>query len=253
MHTLSSFELLDVWERGRTQRQEHRALQALAAAWPETSIEALAELDLGHRDARLLALREATFGSRLSSVTACPACGERLELTFDVADILVEDLSGPPPVSDEPHVLEMEDWVVQFRVPNSRDLEVVGEAASAAGSAEAARRTILARCILEARQKGQNVDIEQLPEVVMDAVAASIGEADPQANIDLDLTCPACGERWLGAFDIASFFWTEIEVWAQRLLTDVHRLASAYGWREADILAMTPLRRRTYLEMISYG
>jgi hypothetical protein len=34
------------------------------------------------------------------------------------------------------------------------------------------------------------------------------------------------------------------------VLREVHILASAYGWREDDILAMSPARRRIYLEML---
>jgi hypothetical protein len=33
------------------------------------------------------------------------------------------------------------------------------------------------------------------------------------------------------------------------MLYDVHALASAYGWREADVLAMSPMRRQVYLEL----
>jgi hypothetical protein len=47
-----------------------------------------------------------------------------------------------------------------------------------------------------------------------------------------------------------SFLWSEIHSWAQRLLRDVHAIAAAYGWREGDILAMNPLRRQAYLELI---
>jgi hypothetical protein len=50
--------------------------------------------------------------------------------------------------------------------------------------------------------------------------------------------------------DIASYLWSEIHAWAGRMLRDVHALAAAYGWREADILAMSPWRRQAYLEMI---
>jgi len=51
-------------------------------------------------------------------------------------------------------------------------------------------------------------------------------------------------------FDIASFFWAEICVQAKRLLREVHTLARAYGWREMDILSMSPARRQFYLEMV---
>jgi hypothetical protein len=76
-------------------------------------------------------------------------------------------------------------------------------------------------------------------------------QADPQADVQLALTCPACGHQWEATFDIASFFWSEIDSWAHRILREVHTLASAYGWREADILAMSPQRRQLYLEMVS--
>jgi hypothetical protein len=34
------------------------------------------------------------------------------------------------------------------------------------------------------------------------------------------------------------------------MVREVHRMASAYGWREADILAMSAFRRQRYLELI---
>jgi hypothetical protein len=77
-----------------------------------------------------------------------------------------------------------------------------------------------------------------------------MAEADPQANVQLAITCPVCSKHWQAGFDIVSFFWNEIDAWAHRLLQEVHTLASAYGWREADILAMSPWRRQCYLAMI---
>jgi hypothetical protein len=72
---------------------------------------------------------------------------------------------------------------------------------------------------------------------------------DPQAEIRINLSCPQCDQQWSDYFDIGSFFWTEITVMAKRLLADVDALARRYGWREADILAMTPWRRHTYLQL----
>jgi hypothetical protein len=77
-----------------------------------------------------------------------------------------------------------------------------------------------------------------------------MGEADPQAEVQLALACPACRHQWQVSFDIVSYFWSEINARSQRLLWEVHALASAYGWREADILAISPQRRQFYLEMV---
>jgi hypothetical protein len=35
--------------------------------------------------------------------------------------------------------------------------------------------------------------------------------------------------------------------WAERCLDQVHTLARAYGWSEAQILALSPVRRACYL------
>ena len=76
-----------------------------------------------------------------------------------------------------------------------------------------------------------------------------MAEADPQADVQLALVCPACGHTWQATFEIVSFLWAELSAWAERTLADVHALASTYGWREADILAMSARRRQRYLEL----
>ena len=68
--------------------------------------------------------------------------------------------------------------------------------------------------------------------------------ADPMADIHLALNCPSCEHKWEAPFDIVAFLWREISAAARRLLREVHTLASAYGWTETEILALSPARRR---------
>jgi len=89
-----------------------------------------------------------------------------------------------------------------------------------------------------------------LPENVIAAVSERMAQLDPQGDIQLTLTCPKCGHEWLSPLDIASYLWREICAWAGRTLNEIHLIASAYGWRETDILTLSPQRRRTYLELI---
>lgn len=77
-----------------------------------------------------------------------------------------------------------------------------------------------------------------------------MANADPLADIQLALTCASCGESFSSPFDIVSYLWTEIEVWALRILSDVDTLARAYAWSERDILNLSPLRRQFYLERV---
>jgi hypothetical protein len=49
---------------------------------------------------------------------------------------------------------------------------------------------------------------------------------------------------------MGEYLWTEVRAAARRLLLEVHALASSYGWREADVLEMSPPRRHAYLSMV---
>lgn len=238
MRPLTAHELLDAWEEGRGRPLAGRALLLLALACPGETRESLLALPVGRRDARLLRLREWTFGPRFASMARCPACGERLELGFSADDVAAE-------VPDVDGEMEMEEdgWAVTFRLPSTEDL-------FALDAAPGARGRLLERCLLGARRNGRSQPVARVPARIRDAVVRRMGEADPQADVHTRLTCPACAHGWDATFDIVSFFWGEIEAWAHRTLRDVHVLASAYGWREADILALSPARRQLYLEMV---
>ncbi|MGP3950458.1 T4 family baseplate hub assembly chaperone [Streptomyces sp. 7N604] len=129
--------------------------------------------------------------------------------------------------------------------------------ADAAGAARvAARQALLARCTLSAVRAGEPVPADRLselpallPEAVQLRLAEAAGRADPAAELTLNVACPECGEATPAELDIASYLWTELDAWARDLLLDVHLLATAYGWSEPEILALSPLRRRYYLEL----
>src|SRR5262245_46669045 len=87
MRALTAAEMFAVWDLGQPLDAPSRALALLAAACPEASPGALEALSVGERDRRLLTLREWFFGPRLVSLAECPACGERVESSFFVADV----------------------------------------------------------------------------------------------------------------------------------------------------------------------
>jgi len=240
-------EMLDAWERGLAESPVQRALALVSAACPETAPEDLARESVGRRDARLLALREWAFGPRLVSVTDCPSCGERLETSFDVAEIRIQEPAAAPA---EPLSVSVEGYELTFRLPDSRDLAALAEPSPPIG-VDGARRRLFERCLVAARSpEGEETALNSLPGEALEAVTDGMAAADPQADVELSLQCAACGHAWLAPFDIASFFWTEVDAWARRLLYEIHVLARAYGWREGDVLALSPWRRSAYLELI---
>lgn len=238
-------ELLNIWEYGLQQGPIQRALRLLGACSGETSIDPLAKLSIGSRDARLFQVRELLFGSRINSVTICPACSDRLEWESEVAD-----LSGASSeVLNRELSLETESHRLRFRLPNSEDL--IALATDSNTVREDMRKCLIERCLIDASDaEGTAVGLANLPEHAVRAMIREMEQADPQSNIRISLTCPACGNCWEAVFDIVSFLWAEFNSWAERILRSVHRLADAYGWREADILAMSPVRRQIYLQMV---
>jgi hypothetical protein len=242
MRPLMAAELLDVWERGRGLPPVARALALLVPACPEVPSDHLAQLPIGSRDGLLLRLREWTFGSTLAALADCPGCGERLEMSFRMDDIRFPAEAVPP----DGLVLNVAGHEVRFRLPDSHDLT-----AAAAADPAGAPALLLERCLLSAQCGNEQRRADQLPKAVRDAIAERMARADPQADVRLDVACPGCGHCCGLAFDITSYFWAELEGWARRTLGEVHVLASAYGWRETDVLALSPFRRQLYLEMVN--
>ena len=243
MRALSASQLLEVWEQGFGRTPAEQALVLLAVACPDLLPDQLAGLSIGQRDSRLLTLHEWTFGPRLHGLVVCPACAERLEMDLRTTDLYAD--GGPAGGGLEPLSLEAGGYRIQFHLPDSTDL-VAGLQDE---DADILRSRILKRCLLSVRKGKKDVPLARLPQDVIGAVVEKMAAVDPQADITFSITCPACGHAWQAIFDIVSFFWREITAWSYRLLYEVHSLASAYGWREADILAMSPWRRQCYLEM----
>jgi hypothetical protein len=204
--------VLRAWETACAAGPVARALALLGEALPDDEAT-LAALPVARRDALLARLRAATVGPRLDALVDCPACGTTLDFAFDL------DLGAGPD----------DDAAGDVRLPTSEDLlAVAGEP-----DVESARVALAARCA---------------PGLDVAAVAAAVeraGGAPPSVALD----CPGCGHAWRADVDVAEVFWAEVAAEARRLLYEVAALARAYGWRESDVLAMSAVRRRAYLEL----
>jgi hypothetical protein len=234
-------DLLNVWERGRSQSPVDRGLSLLRLATRD-SRDALAQVSIGRRDAELLNLRDKIFGSRMRGHADCPACGQQMEMNFSVAEVQTTPLPELPEILTE----IFGDCELSFRLPNSSDLAMLNPG----DDLVIQKRQLVQLCVLNAKCGGQLVAADRLCEDTLTALSERMSELDPQGDVQLALSCPLCSHRWDAPLDIVSFLWSEIHAWAARLLHDVHALALAYGWRESDILAMSPWRRQAYLELI---
>lgn len=225
--------LLWAWEAGRQRHPIDRALMLHALAEPDLDPETIADEPLGRRNAALLELRVALFGSTLRAVVDCPQCGELLELETDVGSLTA---------SSAPARETVEIDGLRFRLPTSRDLAaILGET-----DLEAARLGLLRRCSLEDAQGNDEASLTSACDRAEDALEA----ADPLADVTLALDCKTCGHGSEVTLDAGRFLWDEIDVYARTLLDDVHLLARAYGWSETEILALSEARRAAYLDRV---
>jgi hypothetical protein len=219
-------DLLALWEKGRGLPAQGKALLLAEAALPLATREEAAALPVGQRDFAITGLRRAIAGDAVHGRAACPACRETAEVHFGLD--ATEAAAGPAGTHELP-------GGTSFRLPDTLDLD----AASRMTTLSAARQVLVDRCIGEGAA-----------EEIVAQVADRMAQLDAAADICLELICPACQHHWEVAFDIAQFFWQETSLCARRLLAEVHELALAYGWSEADVLGMSAGRRQAYLELV---
>lgn len=157
-----------------------------------------------------------------------------MEFELDAADLVgkaVADTACSSAITVKGH---------SFRIPTSRDLAQVAQE----HDPQAAAICLIERC----RNDGGEPPLWS--EADLDEIGEALAQADPLAETQISLLCPACNSEWVEAVDLATFVWSEIDARAKRLVWEIHALASAYGWTETEILSLTEARRNLYLGMV---
>jgi hypothetical protein len=239
--TSTATALLHAWENGANRVPSERAsslLISLGRLPPGTSVD---ELTVGECDRLLLGLRRELFGDGLEVVATCPACHRNVEMLVSINE-LEQSLNAIEP---RPPEIIVGGYYVRFRIPRNDDLGALHGA-----PVTAALDRLLSRCVLEVRDPaGEPARVEELPPDSAAAVSEAMAECDPGASLDLAVSCE-CGHAWLDELDIREGLWADVTDWLGSVLTEVHKLAHAYGWSESDILALPAWRRRWYLEAL---
>ena len=231
--------LLAAWEAGAGAAAVDRApslLRSLGALPSDVSVE---RLTVGQCDARLFALRRGLFGDALDAVSTCPACGTEIQMVVPLDQLQPQPSEGPAPTITVSH----SGYTVACRVPLNEDLRALAQRGE-----DARLEDLLDRCVVNVRAAdGRALAAGELPQDTVRTVADALAANDPGAQTAIAVRCP-CGAEWVDELDIRAITWADLTAWVGRTLTEVHQLARAYGWSEADILAMSATRRRWYLE-----
>jgi hypothetical protein len=182
----------------------------------------------------LAMLRQAVLGPAVTCAFHCPrpACGERVEVGFSLADYVGAALPRRPHdviVSDRPCWFRLRDAAASFRLPTAADQSAVLGRSNAA-------QVLAQRCLDPGDLSGP---ARVRAERAMAAMAPEISR--PVAG-----RCPACAATVRAGLHLPSLVMSELRRAAEGLHEDVHVLASAYHWHEEAILALPRKRRQDY-------
>ncbi len=236
MDVLSEKILLELWELGQNRHPIDRALLLCCGARPDLNPDILATLPLGWINGELLGLRAELFGDRLELPLVCAKCQALLEINVNIGELLMS-------VCQEKTSENIEFAGFCFRQPSSKDLASI----ACELDAEAAALQLLEACCL-ARPEGASVSLSLLAQV-----DSLLETADPLADLHFASVCPDCGKAMEAVLDPGVLLWDELQAYAGNVLSQVHVLASAYGWTESEVLDMAPGRRKRYLDMVVGG
>ena len=217
---MTEADLLDAWPMasGAPLPRLRRFFRAMTAGEPDQE-------SLGAFNRRLARLHVQMVGRGVDARVIC-ACGQELEVALPIQAIA----DTPDPAA---HVV-IGATGRAFRLPHLSEIALAQDPAA------------LARlCALDG---GDAPDPDGLA-----ALDQAWAAADPAAEIALDLSCPACGAAMLAHADLGLFVARDLDLKVRALLVEVHGLARAYGWTEAEVLAVPPTRRSIYAALIGAG
>jgi hypothetical protein len=244
MTTFADADLLHVWETMRHRSLPRRTAALLALVMPEPDSQQPADLSLTEASRHLLGWRCGRSGPQLACVADCQDCGASFEFELDAQALEQSLLGEPKPASATPW--EHEGYRVEFRAPT------IGDCVAAADFSDAGSvyQSLLQRCVSGIGPDGAALHVETLPDGALQALEEHLQSTDAATALQLSLACPSCQQLHATPLDVAAFCWAEIDAQMPRLLDEVHLLATRYGWRETDILAMGGTRRSHYLERV---
>ncbi|MEM7271093.1 MAG: hypothetical protein AAF401_17780 [Pseudomonadota bacterium] len=166
--------------------------------------------------------------------TQCDACGARFDLRLSLRDIPRASPTAAFPVAE----VETSIGVRSFEAPNGGH-----EEAFARRGSEDPRRVFAALCGLSDRAEAEAIRFHADD---LELIDTALEAASPDIADGVDAVCPDCGSEIRARIDPLDFAFPTID----RVLGEVHLIASAYHWSEASILDMSLSRRAAYARLI---
>jgi len=195
------------------------------SAGPEPEEAHIWALPVGVRTAALLRTALGEAGT-LQRVVRCRACLERSEIELPLSEL-------PPPPCD-PLQLEVDGEPWMLRLPSGADQR--------AWQLAGVEPLAVAQSLL--------LTPRELRPDLLPRLADAMHEHDPLTDFHVATQCVNCEAGILAPLDLEHIALGVLAGAQRRVLDDVHRLARAYHWSEAQILALPAWRCAAYLERV---
>lgn len=218
---------------GSAIRMLDRLLVEAAGCLPPGAGDTLTGFD---RDRVLLAIYRRAYGNRIESTIECLGCRSRFDLHFSLTDLhaAVDSQRVEAALDFTPDgFCHLPDGLV-FRLPTGR--EECDAAALPSGEAHAA---LIGKVVVSSSRPVTAPELDEL-----------LARAAPLLDLDLDATCPECHRTQKVHFSLQAYLLESLLKERRRLVSDLHRLATVYGWSRRDILELPRGDRRVHVELI---
>ncbi|PPS67825.1 MULTISPECIES: hypothetical protein [Streptomyces] len=230
--------LLDAWEEAAAVPPAARAAVLVCHGGFAEDVESALGLPLGDVCALAGRMYAEDFGEALEAVVACRGCDAQLDVRLPVSTLWT---ASPERERRVPGPRNRE---LSVRALTARDLLAAGRVPDPAGE-------LLARCVTDSA--GKPVDTRGLGPEEVARVEEAAEQLSGAAAAVVRTSCPDCGAAPLMPVDMGGLLWDRVASAASALVSEVAALAAAFGWREQDVLHMSPQRRRMYLRLARRG
>lgn len=205
----------------------------------EPTPDQLEKLTIGDRERLLLAACSHILGAEADLVVSCPGCRALVEAPIRFRDLI--SVRPAPSASRCSLAAEDGEWSAELTPPTGADLERAMKAGP-----DAARR-LLESCVKALFDvRGHAVSRDALPQECEAELAERLLALDPLAECRIAVDCPHCALRFDTLLDGFALLKNAFGS-AHALYGDVYRMARAYHWSEADILALPLAKRAQYI------
>lgn len=211
----------------------------------EPAAERLGAWTLDRRVRVLLTVARETQGDRLMWMARCPIqdCGHEMELELSVSQLL----SMPEP-AERFSWSAVPDCTLELRLPTGRDQMEWRGAVATDAEVEGGGLALRLATALVSSVNGQPPSADwSLPHEWLPALDTTFREHDALVALELQVSCPWCGNDSVLEPDLEALALSRLAAEQKRVLEEIHQLASAYHWTEAEVLAVPQWRRSFYL------